>query len=405
MGKLGKVVGVVTLIFTLGGCLQQPSTSPTPSSKNPSPEKGRYLITGHLGDTPESHGKSGLVMEIDGNGYPLWVKRYGKGKNDYIYTATSTPDGGYILAGYTQRKENGKADGLLIKIDKNGELEWIKVVGGKEWDELHTAIPTSDGGYLAVGFTDSFGNGGEDIWVLKLNRSGQTQWEETYGGPGNEEGYGVLKTSDGGYLIAGNLYPTHQGGEYRALTLKIDKKGKREWLQTYGGAYFNEGYKIIKALDGGYLIGGYTKSNDNANFDGMLIKLDKNGYQQWIQTYGGSGDEAVTDITPTPDKKGYLLVGWTNSFGMGKNDILAVKVNLEGERIWIRNYGGSDWDVAQGVVKTPSGYLIVGDTSSFGRGKMDIILIKIDWEGIEKWIKTYGGKEWDEASSIIEVKK
>ena len=153
-----------------------------------------------------------------------WDKTFGGSKDDKAYSIAQTSDGGYIVAGDTESKGAGLDDVWVIKLDKNGNKEWDKTFGGKYYDEPYSIAQTSDGGYIVAGYTDSKGAGGEDVWVIKLDKNGNKEWDKTFGGSDWDKANSVIQTSDGGYIVAGDTESKGAGGD-DAWVIKLDKNG------------------------------------------------------------------------------------------------------------------------------------------------------------------------------------
>jgi len=326
-----------------------------------------------------------------------FAKTYGRTSYDYAYSVQQTSDGGYIVAGGTI--SFGAGDIFLIKTDMNGNKIWAKTYGGTSDDTASSVQQTSDGGYIVVGYTRSFGAGDFDIFLIKTDANGNVQWAKTYGGKSFEEAFSVQQTSDGGYILAGRTYSFGAGG-YDVLLIKTDANGNIQWAKTYGGANHDWTYSVQQTSDGGYIVAGYTASFGAGWGDIFLIKTDANGNIQWAKTYGETdGDEAYS-VRQTSDG-GYIVAGTTWSFGAGWGDIFLIKMDANGNIQWAKTYGGTDYDWAYSVQQTSDGgYIVAGWTSSFGAGYRDIFLIKTDANGNIQWAKTYGGKSFEEAFSV-----
>jgi hypothetical protein len=166
-----------------------------------------------------------------------------------------TSDGGYAIAGYTKSFGAGKRDVYVVKLDANGNLQWTKTIGGPKGDEGYSLIQTSDGGYVIAGFTESFGAGEADVYVVKLDAKGNLQWTKTIGGPESEIGNSLIQTSDGGYAITGTT-ESFGAGETDVYVVKLDAKGNLQWTKTIGGPESEVGNSLIQTSDGGYAIAG-----------------------------------------------------------------------------------------------------------------------------------------------------
>jgi hypothetical protein len=328
-----------------------------------------------------------------------FAKTYGGAYLDVAYPVRQTSDGGYIVAGFTGSFGAGLVDIFLIKTYANGNIQWAKTYGGTDDDVAYSAQQTSDGGYIVAGETRSFGAGYRDIFLIKTDASGNLQWAKTYGGTYWDVAYSVQQTSDGGYIVAG--YTESFGAGYGDIFLiKTDANGNVQWAKTYGGTYGDKAYSVQQTSDGGYIVAGYTDSFGAGYADAFLIKTYANGNVIWAKTYGGTGYDKASYVQQTSDG-GYIVAGYTGSFGAGYIDVFLVKTDANGNIMWAKTYGVTDIDGAFSVQQTSDGgYIVAGITHSFGVDSADIFLIKTDANGNVQWAKTYGGTDDDWAYSV-----
>ena len=205
-----------------------------------------------------------------------FAKTYGGTNWDGAFSVQQISDGGYILAGYTNSFGAGNFDLFLIKTDASGNVQWAKTYGGTSWDEAYSVRQTLDGGYIVAGWTNSFGAGGADILLIKTNASGNVQWAKTYGGTSNDYAYSVQQTSDGGYIVAGYTESFGAGG-VDVFLIKTYANGNLQWAKTYGGTGYAYAYSFQHTSDGGYILAGYTNSFGAGSWDIFFVKTDANG--------------------------------------------------------------------------------------------------------------------------------
>ena len=268
------------------------------------------------------------VLKLDSNGNPLWQKRYDTGGTEWGMTLEQTSDGGYIIASY---KPNGSMDVVVLKLNGNGDILWSNTYAGNEWDEVDSIKETIDGGYILAGKTSSFGAGSSDILILKLDVYGNIGWQKTYGTGGVEDAWAIQLTDDGGYVVVCHTGSMGAGG-YDFWILKLDATGNIQWQKTYGGSEDDYGRSIQQTGDGGYIVGGYTKSFGAGNWDVLLLKPDSAGNVTWQRTIGGINIDYYTTNTGTSilqqmADNGYILIATTSSFGIGGYDIFVTKLN------------------------------------------------------------------------------
>jgi predicted secreted protein len=311
-------------------------------------------------------------------------------------------DGGFIIAGRTTSFGAGGNDVWLVETDSTGNTEWNKTYGGSLDDAAADMCKTTDGGYALAGYTNSFGVGGSDFWLIKTNATGNMQWNKTYGGTDSDQAFFVAQTSDGGYAITGNTNSSGAGG-IDAWLVKTNANGDMQWNRTYGGVGNDQSVVVVQTSDGGYAIAGYTNSFGAGNNDFWLIKTDSTGAMLWNKTYGGTNIDTAFSMVLTSDG-GFAISGRTVSFGAGGSDIWLVKTDAAGNAQWNKTYGGVGTEYGLHMVYTSEGgYAIAGYTTSAGAGGADAYLVKTDAAGIMQWNKTYGGVRTEIAWSMCQT--
>jgi len=327
-----------------------------------------------------------------------FAKTFGGDTTDYAFSVQQTSDGGYIVVGRTSSFGAGIYDVFILKTDASGNLQWSKTFGGSGSDYAYSVQQTSDGGYIVAGYTNSFGAGG-DVFLFKTDASGNLQWAKTFGGSSYEYAHSVQQTSDGGYIVAGGTY-SFGAGNYDVFLLKTDASGNLQWAKTFGGSGWDLAYSVQQTSDGGYIVAGETYSFGAGSYDVFLLKTDASGNLQWAKTFGGSGGDYAWSVQQTSDG-GYIMAGYTSSFGAGSYDVFLLKTDASGNLQWAKTFGGSNYELAHSVQQTSDGgYIVAGFTYSFGAGNEDVFLLKTDASGNLQWAKTFGGSEWDWAYSV-----
>jgi hypothetical protein len=311
-----------------------------------------------------------------------WWRTYGGTDVDEGWSVQQTTGGGYIIAGSTWSFGIVNHDVYLIKTNAAGDTQWTRTYGGTYKEEGWSVQQTSDSGFIVAGLTYPFGGGYTDVYLIKTNASGETQWTRTYGGTDDDWGRSVQQTSDGGYIIAGFTYP-FGAGSHDVYLIKTNASGDTQWTRTYGGTYLKkeEGWSVQQTSDGGYIIAGWTESFGAGMYDVYLIKTNASGDTLWTRTYGDTSMDAGRSVQQTSDG-GYVITGWTHSFGAGGFDVYLIKTNSTGDTLWTRTYGGTNDDEGYSVQQaSDGGYIIAGNTYSFGAGECDVYLIKTDANG------------------------
>lgn len=276
-------------------------------------------------------------------------------------------------------------------------IQWNLTYGGTNVDYARSVIQTSDNGYLLLGTTFSYGVGG-DAWIVKVDSSGNMQWNKNFGGGGSENAFAVIKTSDGGYALAAETTSYGSGG-FDFWLVKVDSSGTSQWNKTYGGTSTDEAYCIIQTSDGGYALAGTTASYGSSGYDFWIVRTDSSGNKQWDKAFGGTGDDIAYSMVQTIDG-GFAITGSTSSFGSGKEDFWLVKTDSSGNSQWTKSYGGSESDIAKSIIKSSDGGFAITGVSNG-----DTWLIKTDSSGNQQWNQTYGGTSagFDQANSLVQT--
>lgn len=269
------------------------------------------------------------LVKTDASGTVEWNQTYGGADDDFAYVLVATSDGGYALAGDTRSFGAGIRDAWLVKTDEFGNEEWNQTYGGTEVDTVQSLVATGDGGYALAGYTMSFGAGNRDFWLVKTNSSGYMEWSMTYGGTDNDWAFSLVEVSDGGYAIAGDTTSYGAGAEDFWL-VKTDEFGNAEWNKTYGGTDNERASSLIKTSDGGYAVAGATAFNASGYGEFWLVKTDAFGNIEWNWTYGGFYHDEWAYSVVEASNGGYTLAGYTESFGAGNKDFWLVKTDEYG---------------------------------------------------------------------------
>jgi hypothetical protein len=267
---------------------------------------------------------------------------------------------------------------ILLKTDERGIQQWYRDFGGTSIEMGYSAQQTSDGGYIVAGYTMSYGSGVSDVYMVKTDTLGNQLWYRTFGGSSGDGAYSIRQTCDSGYIIAG-FTCSYGNGNSDVYLIKTDSEGNQLWYRTFGGFYSEEGYCVQQTLDCGYVVVGYTCSYGAGSNDVYLIKTDSTGNQQWYRTFGGTHYDYGWSVQQTNDS-GYIIVGFTGSFGGGRN-VYVIKTDSTGIQEWSQTYGGNNYDEGYCVKQTnDGGYIIVGQTFSYGAGSSDVYLIRLECE-------------------------
>ncbi|VVB62268.1 Uncharacterised protein [uncultured archaeon] len=334
-----------------------------------------------------SGGSDVWLVKVDRNGQEEWNKTYGSSHGDYAVDGHQTSDNGFILVGGTTSYGAGDHDTWLIKTDQTGNELWNMTFGGPDRDQGYAVKQVSDGGFIICGGTKSYGKGPNDYWVIRTDQNGHELWNITYGTKGYDWGYDIIETSDNGFIFTGGTDTSITGTHILDIGLiKVNKDGVLQWEKFFNKPpvekRWDEGYGVIQTVDGGYIIAGIAHTygwDENSNGAGWIIKTDAKGNKQWDKTYGGGNCDCLCSIRITSDG-GYILSGWTYTYGKGDADMWIMKTDAQGIDQWDITLGGDKFDCSMfhTIQQTADQYyLIAGYTESIGSGSSDIILVKL----------------------------
>ncbi len=329
-----------------------------------------------------------------------WQETFGDTGVDKATCMIKTSENGFAVAGYTYSYGSGNVGICILNLKQDGSYRWGKLLNSGRGDIANSLIQTSDSGFILAGATNSHGlDFFEDMYLVKLDSKGELQWAKTFGTNGWDNAYTITQTSDNGYIVTG--YSRISSSEYGLLIVKFSETGYIEWSKL--AEKVSNGLvtsSLIQTIDYGYGIAGtlYTVSD---NSDICFIKLNSLGMLQWSWLIGGSNDEQPFSVCQTVDN-GYAIAGYTNTYGAGYPDLYIVKLAITGNIQWTRTIGGDNDDYALSIMNTPEGGFIVGGESfTFGSGWIDMFLVKLDNNGRYIWGKTIGSSEMDFIRSVV----
>jgi hypothetical protein len=277
-----------------------------------------------------------------------FAKSIGGSSRDEASSIIQSSDGGYVVAGVTESFGAGGRDFYVVKLDSSGNVLWTKTIGGSSLDIANSIIQSSDGGYVVAGRTWSFGAGHSDMFVVKLDSSGNVQWTKTIGGSSWDYANSIIQSSDGGYVIAGGT-GSFGAGYDDIYVVKLDSSGNVMWTKTIGGSNYDVAYSIIQSSDGGYVVAGRTESFGAGYVDIYVVKLDSSGNVLWTKTIGGSSWDEASSIIQSSDG-GYVVAGWTSRYG----GIYVVKTDSNGNACFSQNITNYSVSSNVGSFSSPS---------------------------------------------------
>lgn len=365
----------------------------------------------------------------------VWQNTAGGVADDGFHSVQNTTDGGCIAAGFTSSREgtvtssHGRADVLIARFDAVGNQVWHKTFGGSENDIAHAISPTQDGGWVVTGTTSSSDGdvdqpkGAEDIWVLKLNGSGELQWQTCLGGSGEDNGTAIQQTTDGGYIVAGTHHSQNGDvgaalGETDAWLVRLDENGAILWEKSFGGPGNDLGFAVQQTSEGGFLLGGAIDSEpgelggDYGLCDSLLVKTTADGTIEWQKVIGGKGEDVIHSVEQTNDA-GSIVCGYTHSRGggimgnHGGSDILVMKFDSDGTLQWQKCFGGECDDTGRVARQfSDGGFIVIGSAESHGgevqwlHNRSDLWFLKLANDGTLEWQKCLGGGYTDHGCDL-----
>ncbi|MBN1244683.1 PQQ-like beta-propeller repeat protein [Candidatus Bathyarchaeota archaeon] len=323
------------------------------------------------------------VLRLDHDGNALWNQTFFEGAGSEFRFVLCLEDG-FLLVGNVFLP-SGDTDGYVVRVDEEGKMGWNITLGGKEVDKLFSALKVQDG-FVFVGLTHSFGNDSE-VWVVKTDFNGNEVWNKTYGGTTEDAGRAIAPIEGNHFVVAG--YTNSMGnGDYDFLLLKIDASGNIAWNKTYGGTQSDKAYAIAET-EGECVAVGDTRSKGEGESDAWIIKVDANGNLVWERTVGGEGFDMPTCITVS-SYQGYLVGGFTFSFGNGERDFWLFKVDDSGNVQWSCTVGRTEFEEAYAVLEVAENeFVMAGWTNSIGHGHYDFYVAKVSVENDGDWLSAY----------------
>ncbi|OYD15767.1 hypothetical protein CH333_05015 [candidate division WOR-3 bacterium JGI_Cruoil_03_44_89] len=349
-----------------------------------------------------------LILVSHSHALMTFERWYGGDNDDRGNCVQQTSDGGYIVVGNTLSFGAGGFDIYLIKTDSLGDTNWTKTYGGGENELCFSVRQTYDDGYITAGWTASYGAGGQDVYLIKTDNTGSVQWVKTYGGAEADAAHSIDCTSDGGYITAGYTF-SYSIGNSDVWIIKVDSNGDTIWTKTYGGTESDVANSVAQTFDGGYIIAGVTSSytaSPGTTQAIYLIKIDSLGDTMWMRVYGEQQTwicEGAHNVHQTKDK-GYIIAGYEMTCSGFFWHPYVVKTDSIGDTIWTKAYEEltSQRSGYYSIQQTVDGGYIMGGAIGWLPG-INVFLSKLNSRGDIIWIKEYGGEEPDDAYFVQET--
>ena len=338
---------------------------------------GGYIAAGYTSHW-SSNDSDAFVVRLNIYGDTIWTRTFNGGRKDIFYKVINTTDGGFVLCGY-QTLGNALSDAYYMKLDANGNMLWQFTYGGAGTERAQEIIQTSDGGYAMCGYTNS-GTGAQQYqsFLVKIDANGGQTWSMKYGGNGYDDANSIKEILPaGGFVLAGQTTSSGAGGGDIWL-LRVNATGGQIWSKTIGSSA-NENAEYLQLTNGGFIIAG--SSDSTGADDGFLVKTDTGGVMQWSRRFGGDSPDDFHRVENTSDG-GYIITGTTQSNVDVISNMWLYKTDASGDSTWAYVYGGANHDHAySGVQTSDGGYILCGYTASFGFHYEDALIIKVDGNG------------------------
>lgn len=327
-------------------------------------------VTGHTSGFNDPAGEV-YLLKLDMNGEVILEKTYAGYEGTRLILVA---DGNYLLVGNTYSEGAGKSDVLVMKINANGEVLWKELFGGPEQDVAGDAVQLDDGSFIIGATTESFGAGSRDLYLIRLSASGNLVWDKTFGGAGLDGLSQLSLSGDGTLFLFG--YTTNFGPsdrDFYLMNLSLD--GDSLWARRIGSPEYEQSGGMAFTPDGNLFLAGHSAGVDILH-SMYGIKLDMEGNTIWERHLGGAHHEGSEGCTIDAEGN-YLMVGPSDSFGEGDEDIYFAKLSPGGMVIYETTFGGNQDDSALDIVSAADASFIIGQTASSGAGGKDVFVVRV----------------------------
>jgi len=345
-------------------------------------------------------GSSDLITVDAEDDKSLWSKVIGGSDSEGFRSICAIGNNEYILTGFTFSKGNGNSDLLICKIDSAGNFIWNKAFGTAGWEYGNSVCSTSDGGFVVTGYKSSDDTHSKDVYVVKFDANGDEVWNKIIGGENIDVGMSICETSDNCYVICGYT-ESFGAGRDDVYLVKLSENGGIVWTKTFGGGMSDRGNYVINTENGNLALIGSTGSFGTGNRDVYFLKLDLEGNIVIEKTYHDSNYDAGKSLCQTSDG-GYVIAGCSDLYESEPMDMYLRKIDAVGNQIWKRKFReGQFYDYGTSVTQTVDGGFIVCGTSKFYETLNDIYIVKTDMNGIIEYKELFGGNGFEWGNIIL----
>lgn len=332
---------------------------------------GGMIIGGSTNSVRENQDM--LIMRTDNDNRAVWTKSVGGKTTDRCFSVIQLDDHSVLAVGSIQ-VASGNNDMLVLRLSSTGEIIWSRNFGGRYNEEGRSAVQSDDGSILIVGTTTSYGAGSNDVYLVKITKDGLLQWQRTFGNTSLDVGKDIKKTHNGGFIITGyssnGIYPFH------TLLVKINSEGDELWQKVYIMGESTEGRSVSVLPDGGYIVTGAARlSRLSDSRASIVLRTDAGGNVVWYKSYSFGSNEANQGIIIKNNVyavAGQLMSGNSSAF------VMTVDVT-NGEQMDMRSYGISGYSSANSILKNGSDVFIVGWIEIDRSKELDVLIERLNF--------------------------
>ncbi|MBN2662272.1 MAG: caspase family protein [Bacteroidales bacterium] len=329
--------------------------------------------------TTASKGQGGTdawIIKTNADGNLIWDKNFGSAKNEHVYDIIETSDNGYIFVGQKYTSSTNRFDAWVVKIDKNGTQIWEKFYGQGKIETAMAITLAHDGGFVIAGKTASFGNGLYDAWILKIDNSGNLEWNKTLGAQNDELANDIIQTSDRNYAVVGYTKSAGNGAK-DAWIAKIDLQGNLVWEKFFGKAEDDEAFSVIESTQNNFILSGYTKNVSTLKKDFWAASIDIYGNINWDRSYSSGNNSIAYSLVENSDNT-FTYVGYSD-IDNGK-DIWLANIGKNGNKISEYYIDNSPWDIIRYIsVIASNQFIVCGEKTGNTGSEVDVYFSKLTY--------------------------
>ncbi|TAH19357.1 MAG: hypothetical protein EAZ08_09310 [Cytophagales bacterium] len=348
-----------------------------------STENGEIILVGRTDSYSQDMNVN--VIKLDEQGKVIWDRTYGGNETEEATEIIAIKSGGFLVVGYSDSysKNDHENDIWLLKINTNGEREWEKAIQTPDIiDEAHSVVETPEGDFVIVGSTTAIAGGVTQAIMVKVSNRGEMLWQKTFGGEGSRQANHIIRNA-GGYAVAGSAEIPKKRWDMWLFT--TDNEGNMLWQQNYGGSDNEMGNALAKNTDGSYVLAGFTYTFAEGSLDAWVVKTNEKGSKLWDKSFGGLSTDEAFDILLTKENN-ILIAGYSdiyvpdknfNNTSKNGNDVFVACLDQSGNEIWKDFFGGIGEQRAYGIVEKADGYILAGLTDEDEEKAVDHLLVKM----------------------------